>query len=72
MVGQDKQKRFYNRETIAALNYEILQMSHTPFPFYAAQINTPFLISMIKANHNNVERLIKGIVSLLVEFLLAK
>ena len=57
MVGQDKQKRFYIRETIAALNYEILQMSHTPLPFYAAQINTPFLISRISANHNKEERL---------------
>ena len=36
-------KRFYNRETIAALNYEIQQM-HFILPFYATQIAHPFLI----------------------------
>ena len=64
MVGQDKQKRFYNRETFAALNYEIHQMSHTPLPFYAAQINIPFLILRISANHNKEEILSAKVKSL--------
>ena len=38
------QKRFYNRETVAVLNYEILNVFHTPFPFfYATKIINPFL-----------------------------
>ena len=32
------QKRFYDRDTIAALNYE------KSFPYYATQIINPFLI----------------------------
>ena len=52
-----KQKRFYNRETIAALNYEILQMSFIPFPFYAIKIINPFHNLKISANHNKVDGL---------------
>ena len=67
-----EEKRFYNRETIAALNYEIQQMSFIP-PFPAYQIINSFLNSRILSNHdkveglsaNNGEILIKGIVSLL-------
>ena len=40
-----KQKRFYNRETIAALNYEIQKMSFIPpIPLYATQLINPFLV----------------------------
>ena len=65
-------EEIYNRETIAASNLEIHQMSFTPpFPFYATQIINPFHNSRILANHDKVdglsangEILIKEIVSL--------
>ena len=68
-----RQKRFFNRETIAALNYEMQQMSFIPpFPFYPTKIINSFLNSSISANHDKVDRLlnngqihIKRIVSLL-------
>ena len=63
-------KRFYDRETIAGLNYEIHQMSLIPhLPSMQLKQFTLFLIS---ANHDRVEGLsandkilIKGIDSLL-------
>ena len=65
------EKRFYDRETIAALNYEI----HTPnvLPFYSTKMINPFLKLRISDNHDKVDELlanceifIKGIVSLLL------
>ena len=61
------EKRFNDRETIVASNYEKHQMSSTP-PFPSLQLK-----SSISANHdkvdglsaNNGEIFIKGIVSLL-------
>ena len=62
------EKIFYNKETIAALNYEI----HTPNSCPSMQLN-PFLKSRISDNHDkvdglsaNFEILIKVIVSLLL------
>ena len=62
-------KRFYNRETFAWLNYKKC-LSY--LPFHLSQIIYPFLNSSISSNHNRVERLsangeifIKGIASLL-------
>ena len=37
-------KRFYDRETIFAVNYITKQMFHTPLSFSATKIITPFLI----------------------------
>ena len=61
----------HSRETIAALNYEIHQMSKNT-PFYATQIINPFINSKISTNHDkidglsaNCEILIREIVSLL-------
>ena len=42
----EMKKIFYNRETLAALNYEIHQMSKNT-PFYATQIINPFMNSKI-------------------------
>ena len=46
---------FYNRETIAKLNYEICTVK--VFPFYTNQIICPFPNSRISANHVKDERL---------------
>ena len=46
------QKRFYIRKTIAALNYEIHQIS-----FYPTQITNPFLSSRILSNKDKVQGL---------------
>ena len=51
-------KRFYNRETIASLNYKIQQMSFIPLPFYATQIIKPFLNSIVLANHDKADWLL--------------
>ena len=67
-----EQKRFYNRETIAALNYEIRQMSFI-HPLHSMQLEfNIFLNLMVSANHYKGEGLsangkifIKRIVSLL-------
>ena len=48
MIPIQTQKRFYNRETIAASNYEIHQMSFMPL---STHIINPFLDSKILANH---------------------
>ena len=56
-----QKKGFYNRETIAVLNYEIQQMSFIyayPHPFFATIIIKPFFISRISVNHDKVERLL--------------
>ena len=45
------QKRFHNRETIAALNYKIQKMSYI-LPFYATQMINPFPDSRISANND--------------------
>ena len=45
---RNKYKRFYDRETIAASNYEIR---------YATQIINPFLNSRISDNHDKVGEL---------------
>ena len=69
-----QQKRFYDRETFAALNYQIHQMSFIQaFPsIYATQIINTFLNSRISANQDKVDGLLfnreihlKEIVSLL-------
>ena len=70
----DKEKnkqRFYNRETIAASNYKIHQMSFIP-----PQINKPFPNLRISANYDkadgvsaNGKFLLQGIVSLLCNLL---
>ena len=69
-VCADK-KRSYHRKIIAALNYEIQQMSFIP-PFPSTQIISPVNNSRISANHDkveilsaNCEILIEGVVSLL-------
>ena len=51
-----KDKRFYNRVTIAALNYEILQMTLIPL-YMELKLLNPFLNSRNSANHNTVQRL---------------
>ena len=53
--ASQRENRVYHRETIAALNNEIHQMSF--LPFYATQIINPFLNSRSSANHDKVERL---------------
>jgi hypothetical protein len=70
------QKKFYNRETIAALNYKMQQMSLISHPLYAAKIIFPFLNSRISAKHDKVDELsangeilLKGIISLLYNLL---
>ena len=45
------QQKYHNRISIAAWNYEIHQMSPSPFP----SNNLLFLNSMISANHDKVE-----------------
>ena len=50
---RSQEKRFYNRKTIAALNYYIQQMSLIPpLPFYATQTINPLINSRISANHD--------------------
>ena len=52
----NKQKRLYNRETIAALNYEIQQISLiTPFLLYATQIINLIINSKSSTNHNKMK-----------------
>ena len=71
VVGKkNKHKRFYDRGTIATLNYEIKQISSIPLHFYETQIINPFLNFRISANHDkdnglsaNGKILKKGIVS---------
>ena len=55
--NKNDKKEICNRETIAALNYEIHQIIHTPFHFHATQIINPFINSKISANHDKIERL---------------
>ena len=69
------QKRFHNRETIAALNYEYIKCLSYPLPLYASQISNPFLDSRIIINHHKAkglsakgEILMKGIVFFLQTF----
>ena len=52
-------KRFYNRETIAASNYEIHQMSFilSFLSFNTSEIIKPFLNSRIPGNHDKVDGL---------------
>ena len=50
------QKRFYDRETIAALNYN--KCLSYPLSFNATQIINPFLKLRISANHDKVEELL--------------
>ena len=53
---ESNQKRFYNRETIATLNYEI-QPKPFILLFSSATKNNPFLNSRISANHDKVNGL---------------
>ena len=47
-----EKNRFYNRETIAAWNYQIHQMSLIyPLTLYATKTIKPFLYLRISANH---------------------
>ena len=56
--GNKINKRFFNRETITALNYEVYtKFISYPTPFYVIQIISPFLISMISANHDKMDGL---------------
>ena len=66
-------EKFYNRETIAASNYKIQQISFSPL--LCSSNNQPFSwfndLSQFKANHDKVDWLsanseipLKGIVSL--------
>ena len=46
-MRSDIGKRFYNRETITALNYDMMQMSFIPpFPFMQLKSLTLFLIHL--------------------------
>ena len=53
------EKRFYNRKTITALNYVILQMSVIPpFLLYETKIIDFFLNWRFLANHDELEGLL--------------
>ena len=49
------QKRFYNRETINAMNHEMHKSLLHPLFLCASQIINPFLNSRISVNHGKVE-----------------
>ena len=56
-IRSDIEKRFYNREAITALNYDMMQMSFIPLSLLCTQIVNPLLNSMISANHDKVDGL---------------